>query len=65
MSLILSSNVIWHAWRDNSKMYHETTPFIIFMCNEKKLHEICEFCKISKNTFFHRTPLVAASEPGF
>ena len=21
----------------------------------------CEFCKISKNTFFHRTPLVAAS----
>ena len=22
----------------------------------------CEFCKISKNTFFHRTPLVAASE---
>ena len=22
----------------------------------------CEFCKISKNTFLHRTPLVAASE---
>ena len=22
----------------------------------------CEFCDISKNTFFHRTPLVAASE---
>ena len=22
----------------------------------------CEFCKISKNTFFHRTPLVAASD---
>ena len=22
----------------------------------------CEFCKISKNTFFHRTPLEAASE---
>ena len=22
----------------------------------------CEFCKISKSTFFHRTPLVAASE---
>ena len=22
----------------------------------------CEFCKITKNTFFHRTPLVAASE---
>ena len=21
----------------------------------------CEFCKISKNTFFHKTPLVAAS----
>ena len=22
----------------------------------------CEFCEISKNTFFHRTPLMAASE---
>ena len=22
----------------------------------------CEFCEISKNTFFHRTPLVAASD---
>ena len=22
----------------------------------------CEFCEISKYTFFHRTPLVAASE---
>ena len=22
----------------------------------------CEFCEIPKNTFFHRTPLVAASE---
>ena len=21
----------------------------------------CEFCEISKNTFFHRTPLIAAS----
>ena len=25
----------------------------------------CEFCEISKNTFFHRTPLVAASEQYF
>ena len=23
---------------------------------------LCEFCKISKNTFFYRVPLVAASE---
>ena len=23
----------------------------------------CEFCEISKDTFFHRTALVAASEP--
>ena len=22
----------------------------------------CEFCEISKNTFFHKTPLLAASE---
>ena len=25
----------------------------------------CEFCEISKNTFLHRTPLVAASEQVF
>ena len=25
----------------------------------------CEFCQISKNTFFHRIPLVAASVIGF
>ena len=24
----------------------------------------CQFCEISKNTFFHRTPLVAASAMG-
>ena len=24
----------------------------------------CEFCEISKNTFFHRTPLLAASVNG-
>ena len=35
-------------------------------CNfiKKSLAQVfsCEFCEISKNTFFHRTPLVAASE---
>ena len=36
-------------------------------CNfikKKSLAQVfsCEFCKISKNTFFHKTPLVAASE---
>ena len=25
----------------------------------------CQFCEISKNTFYYRTPLVAASEPDF
>ena len=35
-------------------------------CNfikKKSLAQVfsCEFCEISKNTFFHRTPLVAAS----
>ena len=32
-------------------------------CSEKTLTQVffCEFCEISKNTFFHRTPLVAAS----
>ena len=25
----------------------------------------CEFCEISKNTFFYRTPLVAASEQNY
>ena len=31
---------------------------------KKKLAQVfsCEFCKISKNTFLHRTPLVAVSE---
>ena len=31
--------------------------------NKETLAQVfsCEFCKISKNTFFHRTPLVAAS----
>ena len=31
---------------------------------KKTLAEVfsCEFCYISNNTFFHRTPLVAASE---
>ena len=37
------------------------------VCNfikKKSLAQVfsCEFCEISKNTFFHRTPLVAASE---
>ena len=36
-------------------------------CNfieKKSLAQVfsCEFCEISKNTFFHRTPLVTASE---
>ena len=36
-------------------------------CNfikKKSLAQVfaCEFCEISKNTFFHRTPLVAASK---
>ena len=32
-------------------------------CSEKTLTQVffCEFCEISRNTFFHRTPLVAAS----
>ena len=31
--------------------------------NKETLAQVfsCEFCEISKNTFFHRTPLVAAS----
>ena len=33
-------------------------------CSEKTLTQVffCEFCEISRNTFFHRTPLVAAPE---
>ena len=38
-----------------------------FIKNKRPWHRVfsCEFCEISKNTFFHRTPLVAASASGF
>ena len=41
---------------------------IIFFCNhdfkKETLAQVfsCEFCEISKNTFYYRTPLVAASD---
>ena len=25
----------------------------------------CEFCEVSKNTYFHRTPLLVACDPKF
>ena len=44
--------------------------FLIKACNFIKKESLaqvfsCKFCKISKNTFFHRTPQVAASENFF
>ena len=36
-------------------------PAILFKKRPWQLFS-CEFCEIFKNTFFHRTPLVAASE---
>ena len=35
-----------------------------FIFNKESLAQVffCEFCEISKNTFFYRTPPVAASE---
>ena len=36
----------------------------MFKVNNKVLAQVfsCEFCEISKNTFFYGTPLVAVSE---
>ena len=38
--------------------------FLIKLQNKETLAQVfsCEFCEISKNTFFYRTPPVAASE---
>ena len=42
-----------------------TSSRFYFLIKKEILTEMfsCEFCKISKNTFFHRVPLVVASEP--
>ena len=33
--------VKWNKWwTTNSNMYHETTPFIVFICNKKRVHAI-------------------------
>ena len=35
-------------WRAN--MYHETTPFIVFICNKKRIHEIFLKSKLKTST---------------
>ena len=34
---------------------------VLLEISQNSQENTCEFCKISKNTFFYRTPLVAAS----
>ena len=44
-------------------MQMKTLKHLPYMQNETLVQVFsCEFCEISKNTFLHRTPLVASSE---
>ena len=54
---------------ENTQQIYRRTP-MPEACNFIKKETVtlvfsCEFCKISKNTFSHRTPLVVASEDFF
>ena len=42
----------WKKWPEACNFIKKETLVQLFSC---------EFCEISKNTFYHRTPLVAAS----
>ena len=42
---------------------HRKTPVLEFLFNKiAGLQLSCEYCKVFKNSFFHKTPSVAASE---
>ena len=48
---------------ETNAMQMKTLKHLPHMQNETLVQVFsCEFCEISKNTFLHRTPLVAASE---
>ena len=64
--IVVMSEDVLHDWIDRS-----SRPDVLCekgaACNFIKRETLarvfsCEFCEISKNTFFYRTPLVAASE---
>ena len=43
----------WNKWwRANNNMYHETTPFIVFLCNKKRLNAIQTVNNIGVNFDF-------------
>ena len=50
-----------HVLRNFTKFTGKQRSSVAQTCSVKKVFS-CEFCEISKNTFFYRTPLVAASE---
>ena len=52
---------------ENCKSLLSNDFFKIFFIKKDTLAQVfsCEFCKIFKNTFFHRTLLVAASETNY
>ena len=64
-------NPIYPAYIIVSNMYRSSHPEVFSekgtasnFIKKETLAQVfsCEFCKISKNTFFYRTPLVTASE---
>ena len=66
---VLYEKVLLEISQNSKKNTCIWVPFLIKLqaCNFIKKETLaqvfsCEFCKISKNTFLHRTPLVAVSE---
>ena len=59
--------VFWEISQNSRENACARVSFLIKIIKKETLAQvyICEFCEISKNTFFHRTPLVAASEVVF
>ena len=60
------SNALGHIFANDTNLFVSDKSLRPQACNFIKKVTLtqlfsCEFCEISKNTFFHRTPLVAAS----
>ena len=54
-SELLCKSILWNFAKFTEK---DSVPETLIMLKEGSLAQVlsCEFCKISKNTFFHRTP---------
>ena len=60
-------HILWEATQLNLFIEAATRGVLPEACNLIKKETLaqvlsCEFCAISKNTFFYKTPLVAASD---